>query len=66
MLPECSFAKATVRVKESLYMPRGAGIAVDLVIFVSSLKAVFSATGTSEFFVCISSSWFVFPNNPFS
>ena len=63
MSAECSFATATVRAKEFLDVTRGddIGIAVDFVILVSFLKAVLSATGTSEDFVGISSPWLNFP-----
>jgi len=67
MSAECSFATANVRAKESLDVTWGddIGIAVDFVILVSFLKAVFSATGTFEDFVVISSSWLDFPPQPF-
>ena len=51
LLSECSFATATVRVKESLDVTRGDDTAVDFVIIVSSLKAVFLEGGNSEGFV---------------
>ena len=63
MMPEYSFATATIRAKESLDVTWGddIDIAVDFVILVSFLKAVLSATGTSEDFVGISSPWLNFP-----
>ena len=51
MLPECSFAMATVRAKDSLDASRGDDIGVDFITLVSSLKAAFEAKGNSAGFV---------------